>query len=257
MGIEYDGGAYKGWQIQDNVPTVQATLENALARIADHPVKVHCAGRTDTGVHGLGQVIHIDTDAIRSERSWMFGTNANLPSDISVQWSREVDSEFHARYSAIRRTYRYHILNQPNRSALLTDKVVWECRPLSLNRMKQAATYLLGEHDFSAFRSLSCQAKSPVRTIYRIDMFQKGPLITLEIEANAFLHHMVRNIAGVLMATGMGRAGTEWARQVLEGKDRTLGGVTARPEGLYLIRVVYPDHFNLPVTSNIESLLFS
>lgn len=257
LGIEYDGSAYKGWQIQDNVPTIQARLEKALAIIADHPIKVHCAGRTDTGVHGMGQVIHIDTDATRSERSWIFGTNSNLPSDISVQWAREVDCKFHARFSAIRRTYRYHILNQTNRSALLADKVVWECRPLSLNRMKAAATFLVGEHDFSAYRSLSCQAKSPVRTVYRIDITQNGSLITLEIEANAFLHHMVRNIAGVLMEVGMGRAETKWARQVLEGKDRALGGVTAKPEGLYLIRVTYPDRYNLPVASNIESLLFS
>lgn len=246
FGIEYDGGAYHGWQSQDGVPTVQDSLEKALSKIADHPIRVHCAGRTDTGVHGLGQVVHIETDVARKDSSWLFGTNANLPTDISVKWVKAVTEEFHARFSATRRVYRYYILNRQARSAFLNKKVVWERRPLSLEKMQQAADFLIGTHDFSAYRSLACQAHSPVRTVYRLTLEQQGPIITLEIEANAFLHHMVRNIAGVLLEAGMERAQPEWAHEVLVGKDRRLGGVTAPPEGLYLIKVFYPDVFDLP-----------
>jgi len=246
FGIEYEGSAYHGWQSQKGVPTIQETLEEALTKIADQPIRVHCAGRTDTGVHGLGQVIHIETDAIRKESSWLFGSNTHLPSDISVKWVKQVSDDFHARFSATRRTYRYYILNQQARSAILRNKIVWERRPLSLKPMKKAASYLTGTHDFSAYRSLECQAHSPVRTVYRLEINQHGPVIMLEIEANAFLHHMVRNIAGVLMAAGMKRATPEWALEVLEGKDRRLGGVTAPPEGLYLMKVDYPESFKLP-----------
>lgn len=257
LGIEYDGSAYCGWQSQKGVATVQQTLEQALSKIANTLTLAQCAGRTDTGVHGLGQVVHIDTDADREMRAWVFGTNANLPADISVQWAMPVSHDFHARFSAIRRTYRYHILNQSSRSAALANKVVWECRKLDLLRMQEAAKHLLGEHDFSAYRSLQCQAKSPIRTMHRVDVSQRGPLITIEVEANAFLHHMVRNIAGVLMEIGMGRENTDWTRDVLETRDRTQGGVTARPEGLFLTRVTYPEEFGLPQYSSIEPLLFS
>ena len=245
FGIEYDGSAYHGWQAQAGVKTVQACLEKALSIIADHPVKVICAGRTDTGVHGFGQVIHIETSVNRKESSWLFGTNSNLPADISVQWVKEVDDDFHARFSAIRRVYEYHILNQQARSALLNKKVVWERRPLSLELMKEAASFLKGTHDFSAYRSLACQANSPVRTIHKLEILQRESVISLEIEANAFLHHMVRNIVGVLMEIGMERKKPEWAREVLESKDRTKGGVTAPPEGLYLMKVFYPDFSSL------------
>ena len=246
FGIEYDGSAYHGWQSQTGVATVQDCVESALSTIVDHPIRVHCAGRTDAGVHGLGQVVHMETPVVRKESSWIFGTNSNLPSDISIQWVKEVEDDFHARFSATRRIYQYHILNQATRSAFMSKKIVWERRPLSLERMKKAASFLVGKHDFSAYRSLACQAKNPVRTVHRLEVNQHGPIITIEIDANAFLHHMVRNIAGVLMEVGMDRAEPVWAKEVLEEKDRAQGGVTAPPEGLYLMKVFYPDRFNLP-----------
>lgn len=246
FGIEYDGSGYCGWQTQDGVPTVQETLESALSKVADQFIRVYCAGRTDTGVHAKGQVVHIETDANRKDRSWIFGTNANLPRDINVQWIKLVDDDFHGRFSAERRVYRYHILNQTSRSALLNNRVVWECRALSLSSMHEASAFLVGEHDFSAYRSLSCQAKNPVRTIHRLELKQRQSIITIEIEANAFLHHMVRNIAGVLMDIGMGKHDPQWAKEVLDSRDRTVGGITAPPEGLYLMRVHYPIRFNLP-----------
>lgn len=252
FGIEYDGSAYHGWQTQDDVITVQGELEKAISKIADSDIRVHCAGRTDTGVHGLGQVVHIETDAIRKDSEWLFGTNANLPDDISVKWVHSVNEDFHARFSATRRVYRYYILNRQARSAFLSKRIVWERRPLSIERMEQAASFLIGSHDFSAYRSLACQAHSPVRTIHRLELSKQGPLITLEIEANAFLHHMVRNIAGVLMEVGMERAKPEWAKEVLDGKDRRLGGVTAPPDGLYLVKVFYPKVFDLPSTDLIS-----
>ncbi len=251
LGIEYDGSNYHGWQTQSDVETVQDCLEKALGKIADHTVRVHCAGRTDTRVHGLGQVVHFETYANRDISSWLFGTNANLPDDVSVQWVKEVDEEFHARFSAERRIYQYFIFNQPARSALLNNKVVWEPRSLSLEHMQKAAAFLVGTHDFSAYRSLTCQANTPVRTIHNLTVKRKAALIKIEIDANAFLHHMVRNISGVLMTVGMGRADPDWAREVLQGRDRTLGGITAPPEGLYLLKVIYPSHFNLP-SSGVE-----
>ncbi len=257
LGVEYDGFAYCGWQTQKGVPTVQDTLEKALSKIANEMIQVQCAGRTDTGVHGLAQVVHFDTAASRDDFSWILGTNSNLPDDISVQWAQPVSEDFHARFSAIRRTYRYHILNQRSPSAVLANKVVWEPRPLEVQSMQIAAQALIGKHDFSAYRSLACQSKSPIRTIYRLEISQQGPLITIEIEANAFLHHMVRNIAGVLMAIGMQREDTRWAAEVLATRDRRLGGITARPEGLFLIRVDYPDAFAIPNRSVIEPLLFN
>jgi len=246
FGIEYDGSHYHGWQCQKGVPTVQEYVETAISTVADQNVEVYCAGRTDTGVHALGQVIHIETNAVRKEASWLFGTNSNLPPDICVQWVKQVDNDFHARFSATSRVYRYFILNRNARSAILNSRTVWERRPLVLASMQEAAQYLIGTYDFSAYRSLECQAKNPVRTVSRLEITQRGSIIMIEIEANAFLHHMVRNIAGVLMEIGMGRAKPAWANEVLQGKDRRLGGVTAPPEGLYLIRVSYPEKFNLP-----------
>jgi len=254
FGIEYDGSAFHGWQSQNGVRTVQDSLEKALSIIADHSVKVICAGRTDTGVHGLGQVAHIETSVVRKESSWLFGTNSNLPSDISVQWVKEVDDDFHARFSATRRSYGYHILNRRARSALLSNKIVWERRLLSLQPMIKAAAFFKGTHDFSAYRSLACQAHSPMRTVHELDITQQGSVISIEIEANAFLHHMVRNIAGVLMEIGMEREKPEWALEVLESKDRTVGGVTAPPEGLYLMKVCYPEHFALPEFNQINPI---
>lgn len=245
-GVEYDGSAFCGWQYQDHSPSVQAAVEKALGKVADEPVRVVCAGRTDTGVHAAGQVIHFDTTAERSEFSWVRGTNSNLPDSVRLLWAKPVDDSFHARFRAQRRYYRYVIFNRPVHPAYLHRRVSWEYRPLDVSLMQQAATPLLGEHDFSAYRAVACQAKSPVRTLYQLDVQRHGQFVILNLAANAFLHHMVRNIAGVLMHIGAGEAEPDWARQVLELRDRTLGGVTAPPDGLYFMQVDYPDQYALP-----------
>lgn len=246
LGIEYDGSPYSGWQIQDGTQTVQGCLEKALSKVANHPVRVVCAGRTDTGVHGMGQVVHFDTPSVRSDYSWVCGANANLPDSISVIWAREVNETFHARFGARRRHYRYVIFNRSVRSACLAKHVVWEYRRLDETRMIQAAEYLQGEHDFTSYRAQACQAKSPVRTLYQLDVTRDGAFVYLDLEANAFLHHMVRNIAGVLMTIGAGEKEPEWAREVLLHKDRALGGITAPPFGLYFMRVDYDAEYDLP-----------
>ena len=247
LGVEYDGSRFHGWQAQQpGVRTAQVTLEAALSKVAAHPLRVVCAGRTDTGVHALGQVVHFDTEARRSERNWLLGTNVNLPPDISVTWAREVDSAFSARFSAISRRYRYFILNRTARSAVLAGRVTWVHRPLDAERMHVAGQALVGEHDFSSYRALGCQAKSPVRTLHSLEVERRGDFLVLSVHANAFLHHMVRNIAGVLIAIGKGDRPVEWAAEVLALRDRTLGGVTAPPEGLYFERVEYPAEFEIP-----------
>jgi tRNA pseudouridine38-40 synthase len=246
LGIEYDGRPYCGWQYQDHSPSVQAKVEAALSYIADHPVRVVCAGRTDTGVHALEQVVHFDSPAVREPRAWVMGGNTRLPPSISFLWARPVREDFHARFSARRRRYRYVILNRSMRPAILHGRVAFNHRPLDEARMQAGADYLLGEHDFNAYRAVACQARSPVRTLYELKVTRKADLILLDLEANAFLHHMVRNIAGVLMTIGAGEAEPEWARVVLEGRDRTLGGITAPPDGLYLTEVRYPDEFEIP-----------
>jgi tRNA pseudouridine38-40 synthase len=245
-GVEYDGSAFCGWQYQDHSPSVQAAVEQALSRVADETLRVVCAGRTDTGVHAAGQVIHFDTAAQRSDFSWVRGGNSNLPASVSLLWAQPVTEAFHARFSALRRYYRYVIFNRPIRPAYLHRRVSWEYRPLDIEPMQQAARYLVGEHDFSSYRAVACQARSPVRTLYRLDVTRQGEFVILDLEANAFLHHMVRNIAGVLMAIGAGEAEPLWAQQVLEQRDRTLGGVTASPDGLYFMQVDYPPEFALP-----------
>lgn len=245
LGVEYDGSAYHGWQTQITGPTVQQRLEQALARVAGHQLRVHCAGRTDTGVHATGQVVHFDSPAPRSPRNWMLGCNVNLPDDISVSWATQVPEAFHARFSAIRRSYRYVIRNRLTRSALHRDRSVWIHQPLDAEAMAQAARVLLGTHDFSSFRALGCQAKSPVRTIEHLSVTRVGEQIRLELTANAFLHHMVRNIAGVLISIGKGERPIDWCREVLELRDRRRGGVTAPPQGLFLTNVEYPDAFAL------------
>ncbi len=252
FGVEYDGSAFSGWQLQPGRRTVQACVEAALARVANHPVRVHCAGRTDAGVHALGQVIHIETPAERAERAWVLGANTNLPPDVSVVWARPASGDFHARFSATSRCYRYHICSRPTRPGLLASRVTWEYRPLDVARMQAAARWLIGEHDFSGYRGRDCQARSPIRTIHRLEVAPSGPLVTIEVEANAFLHHMVRNIAGVLMAIGRGAADPAWAREVLEGCNRSLGGVTAPPEGLYFSRVRYPERHGLPSPEDMQ-----
>jgi len=246
LGLEYCGTQYYGWQRQKDPRTIQAYVEEALSKVADQLLTVYCAGRTDTGVHALHQIIHIETIAMREMHSWVFGGNVHLPYDISILWAKLVENDFHARFSATGRTYRYIILNRPARSGLYHNKVTWECRSLDEHRMRQAAVSLIGEHDFTSYRSIDCQAKNPVRTIRRLDIYRQGDYIVIEIEANAFLHHMVRNIAGVLMDIGMNKAPIDWAQEVLEKHDRTLGGITAPPEGLYLINVNYPEKFAIP-----------
>lgn len=251
LAVEYDGSPFCGWQYQDHSPSVQATVEKALSKVANHAVRVVCAGRTDTGVHATEQIIHFDTAAKRNDHQWVFGANANLPDSISILWARRVSEEFHARFSAVRRRYRYVILNRRVRHALLARRAVWEYRPLDEGRMVEAARYLVGEHDFSSYRALACQAKSPVRTLYQLEVDRQGELLSLDLEANAFLHHMVRNIAGVLMTIGAGEREPQWAKEVLEMRDRTLGGVTAPAGGLYLTGVDYPSEFEIPRLSRL------
>lgn len=246
VGIEYDGSGFNGWQFQNNGVSVQGKVEQALSFVADHPVRVVCAGRTDTGVHALGQVVHFDTQSQRSERSWVFGANANLPKSVSVIWAREIPEAFHARFSAQARRYRYVIFNRPVRPTFLAYRVTWNHRPLDVERMAQAAACLVGEHDFNAYRASECQAKSPVRTVHDLKVFRKDDLVIIDIQANAFLHHMVRNIAGVLMAIGANEQPVSWSRQVLDSRERALGGVTAPPFGLYLVEVEYGSEFDLP-----------
>ncbi len=247
LGIEYDGSRFSGWQVQAGTRTVQGCLEEALSRVADHPVRVVCAGRTDAGVHALGQVVHFDSTVRRAPHAWIFGTNTHLPSDVCVRWAQEVPEDFHARYQALRRHYRYVIYNHRVRPAIGAARVAWDYRPLAVEAMRAGARHLLGEHDFSAYRACACQAKSPVRTVYRLEVTRRGDHVLIDIEANAFLHHMVRNIAGVLMAIGAGERPPQWSREVLELRDRRLGGVTAPPGGLYFMRVWYPESYGLPV----------
>jgi len=247
LGVEYDGSHYRGWQKQPHdSETVQEYLEKALSSVAAHPVSVVCAGRTDTGVHGAGQVVHFDTRSSRTSKNWVYGANANLPPSISVRWAMPVSDKFHARFSAGSRRYRYIIYNCPVRPALQGNHMTWNYRPLNLERMKQAAACLVGSHDFSSYRAMGCQAKSPVRTVDYIALRRKENLIVLDIKANAFLQHMVRNIAGVLMTIGAGNRAPEWAGEVLEYRDRTRGGVTAPPYGLYFMGVDYPQGFQIP-----------
>jgi tRNA pseudouridine38-40 synthase len=247
LGIEYDGSQYCGWQYQDHSPSVQDTVEQALAKVANQPIRVSCAGRTDTGVHALGQVVHFITDAIRETHAWVLGTNANLPDSITVLWAKPVPDDFHARFSAVRRQYRYVIFNRSSRPAILAKRVSWEYRPLHVERMREAARYLVGEHDFSTYRAQACQAKSPIRTLHRLEISRHGDIVILDLEANGFLHHMVRNIAGVLMKIGAGEAEPVWAQEVLALRDRTQGGVTASPHGLYFVTAYYPEQFSIPV----------
>ena len=246
MGVEYDGGSFCGWQWQVEIPTVQEAVEHALSKVADQAIRVVCAGRTDTGVHASAQVIHFDTSAQRSERAWVMGANANLPRMVSMQWAKVVDSEFHARFSARRRRYRYVLFCRPVRPTFLAQRVTWEYRELDAGRMDKAASCFLGEHDFSAYRAQQCQARSPIRSIYAATVVRNGPFITFEVEANGFLHHMVRNMMGVLIAIGAGEQPVEWASVVLEQRDRARGGVTAPPDGLYLTAVEYDSRFAIP-----------
>ncbi|TWI53088.1 tRNA pseudouridine38-40 synthase [Pseudomonas duriflava] len=247
LGIEYMGARYRGWQRQqEGVASVQETLEKALSRVAAHPVTVACAGRTDAGVHACGQVVHFDTSVDRPLKAWVLGANANLPKDISVTWAKPMPAAFNARFSAIARRYRYVIYNDPIRPAHLAEEVTWNHRPLNVELMRRAASKLVGTHDFTSFRAQQCQAKSPIKTVHHIEVQPFGRLIILDIRANAFLHHMVRNIAGVLMTIGAGERPVEWVLEILAARDRKAGGVTAHPYGLYLVKVEYPEEFDVP-----------
>ncbi len=257
VGVEYDGTAFHGWQIQAGVNTVQEQLQTALTCVANHPVAVQCAGRTDTGVHAIGQVVHFDSDATRSTRNWLLGTNVNLPDDVNINWIVPVSNDFHARFSAIKRSYKYVIYNGKTRSSIWRNRAVWERRELDVELMKLAAKPLVGTHDFSSYRTVACQAKSPVRSLTKLELRRDRDTITIELTANAFLHHMVRNIAGVLITIGYGDRPVGWAKEVLEHRDRTLGGVTAPPHGLYLTEVVYPPEFGLPTFQDHADLLLT
>ena len=250
LGISYSGSAYEGWQSQLSGKTVQDKLELALSKFSVQPVRVMCAGRTDAGVHALMQVVHFDTPLQRETASWVRGTNAFLPSDIAVQWAQPVPDTFHSRASAIARRYAYVVLESPVRPSVEAGRVGWVYRPLDGAAMRQAASYLIGEHDFSSFRAAQCQAKSPVKTMNRIDISQRAGAGSrywrFEFEANAFLHHMIRNIMGCLLAIGQGSHPPEWLAEVVEAKRRDAAAPTFSPDGLYFLGPVYEDRHGLP-----------
>ncbi len=246
LGIEYSGCHYYGWQRQNISPTVQEVLESALSEIADEDIRVVCAGRTDTGVHALQQVVHFETSSQREHQAWILGTNTKLPNDIAVTWILNVEDDFHARFSAENRTYQYLILNRRARPAILNGLVTWRHQKLDFERMKKAAESLVGEHDFTSYRAVACQANTAVRTIQKLEINQLDDWFVITICANAFLQHMVRNIAGVLMTIGTGKQEVNWAADVLAAKDRTAGGITAKPDGLYLVNIKYPEKYTIP-----------
>lgn len=247
LGLQYDGRAWHGWQSQPHRRTVQDALEAALSRFADHPVRTACAGRTDTGVHALGQVAHFDTDASRTQNGWVRGVNALLPESIAVTWSAIVDERFDARFDAVGRTYHYLLLNQPTRSPHWTGRAGWTHARLDLAAMTEAAGALVGTHDFSAFRSAECQAKSPVKTMRAVRVERSGDFVRFTFEASAFLHHMVRNVVGTLIAIGRARQPPSWIHELIEARDRTLAAPTFMPDGLYLAQVAYPERIVLPL----------
>jgi tRNA pseudouridine38-40 synthase len=253
--IEYDGTEYHGWQEQTGLNTIQSALEYAISSVANHEVKVVCAGRTDTGVHATHQVIHFDSHNFRNIRAWIYGVNSALPKDICVKWGKEVSDDFHARYKALSRTYRYIIFNSAVRPALLRSNLTWQYRQLDSEIMHKAAQDLVGEHDFTSFRSVECQSRHPHRRIMQIAVTKKQDLVMIDITANAFLHHMVRNIAGVLITIGSGRKPLEWAKEVLLAKDRRMGAETAPPYGLYLVGVTYPREFNIDKNLSIPLIV--
>ncbi len=244
LGLEYLGTNYSGWQKQPLVSSVQQQLEEAISKVAADLITVNCAGRTDAKVHAKLQVTNFTTTANRSEREWLLGINTNLPKDIKVLWVKEVDSEFHARYSALSREYTYVIYNQEISSPFLHDRATWVRKPLNIAAMQQACTAFIGEHDFSAFRSADCQAKTAVREIFTFNCIKQGNLILLQVKANAFLHHMVRNMVGVLIKIGQGERLN--ISELLEARDRTQVVGMAAAAGLYLCKIAYPEKYNLP-----------
>lgn len=250
LGISYQGSAYHGWQSQPGLTCIQTCLDQAISQVADHPIALSCAGRTDKGVHALGQVVHFDTTAHRSHRAWLLGCNSYLPADIRINWLQKVDSSFHARFSALARRYYYIIYNHRLKNALWNQYTSHNYYPLNENAMQSAAQMLIGEHDFSSFRAANCQARSARREVQHIKVMRDGCYIIIDIQANAFLHHMVRNISAVLMTIGSGKKTIGWAKEVLSARDRTAADVTATPNGLYLYQVFYPENFALPSIEN-------
>ncbi|MDX1346843.1 MAG: tRNA pseudouridine(38-40) synthase TruA [Thiomicrorhabdus chilensis] len=246
LGVEYQGTHYCGWQRQSHCESVQGLVERALARIAAEPVDVHCAGRTDTGVHAVGQVVHFETSAQRPLKAWVQGVNTNLPGNIRVAWSKVVAHDFHARFSAVARQYRYVIFNRKVHSAVLADRVTWEERPLDERNMHLAAQALIGEQDFSSFRAAACQASHARRNVQSVEVSRRGDFVFIDIQANAFLHHMVRNISGTLMKIGRGEKPIEWVDELLQLEDRTQAAATAPASGLYFVNALYPDEYDIP-----------
>jgi len=246
LGIEYDGSAYAGWQHQAHARGVQSVLQAALSRVAAHEVALTAAGRTDAGVHALEQVAHFDTDAVRPEHAWVLGGTAAAPDDVTVLWARAVPGRFHARHSALSRTYVYRILNRRMRPALDRHRACWVRDPLDAEAMHRAAQHLLGEHDFSAFRAAECQSATAIRRLMAARVERQGEFVQVTVRANAFLHHMVRNIAGSLLLIGSGQRPEDWLAAVMAGRDRTRAGPTAPPQGLYFAGVEYPAEFSLP-----------
>ncbi len=256
LGIEYDGASFAGWQSQPHGNTVQDALERALSAVAGVPIGTICAGRTDTGVHALGQVVHFDTDVVRPETAWVRGVNANLPSSVAVRWSCPVGNDFHARFSARARSYRYLLVSHPVRPALMHGRVGWHHAPLDVEAMKAASVCLIGEHDFSAFRSSQCQAKTPVKIMQQLDIFEHDGMIVFELTANAFLHHMVRNLVGALVYVGSSRQEPEWIGTLLEGRDRSRAAPTFAAGGLYFVGVEYGPEWPLPAGGRIMAPSF-
>lgn len=254
LGVEYDGHPFCGWQSQAEGLTVQDTLQHALSQIAGEPIAIIAAGRTDTGVHALEQVIHFDTQVERPLTAWVRGVNALLPDSIAVRWAHPVPDEFHARFSAHGRSYRYLLINRATRSAIQAGKVGWFHTPLDVAAMQVAAQHLLGEHNFSAFRAAQCQAKSPLKHLHQLDIRRHGEMLIFDLSADAFLHHMVRNIVGCLVYVGKGKYPPEWLAEVLDSRERSLAAPTFAPDGLYLRRIQYEAKWGLPQMNN-EAML--
>ena len=253
--LEYDGSGFCGWQSQAGGGAVQDALESALSLVADAPIRVACAGRTDAGVHAIGQVVHFDTAALRPDTAWVRGVNSHLPASVAVRWAQSVPDDFHARFSATGRRYRYVLLNRGERPGLMAKRVGWFHRPLDVDAMRAAAGLLLGEHDFSAFRAIECQAKSPVKTLRRADVTRHGDLLVFDFEASAFLHHMVRNIVGALVYVGKGAHPPEWVGELLAGRDRARAAPTFEACGLYFAGVDYDPVWQLKVGAGDTALL--
>lgn len=256
LGIEYIGTNFHGWQKQSGLHTVQSRVEDALSKVADMPIQVQCAGRTDVGVHALGQVVHFETTKNRDLRAWVFGSNCYLPHDIRIQWAQDVHDDFHARFSAFSRHYRYFIYNHQVPSAIFHNRMTFHPVELGDKSMHDAAQCLIGEHDFSSFRSIHCQSLSAMRNVTKIAVKRSGKVITIDIVANAFLHHMVRNIVGTLLEIGMKKRPPCWTKEVLDEKDRCLAGATASASGLYFLSVEYPKEHLLPIKTNMKIDIF-